>query len=279
MSDAAGSLASSGAKAVSGAAGSYRSSGKTLASALANGIKRSTAVSSAIKSIVKGGVRTAKGYVGDFKTAGLNFSIGLATGIRRGESAVISAAIAVAAAGLAAAQRKLNEHSPSKETYKMGRFFDLGMANAIGDYSSTVTKASSSLAGNALAVGQRMLSGISAALDDNGGYRPVITPVLDMSQASRGLDTLNSAFDTTRTIQVGGIQANGLSANLATLSMSRNSQNGDIVSAINGLRKDIQDNPRVTNTTNVNGVTYDDGSNVHNAVKELVHAAKVRKRV
>ena len=279
MSDAAGSLASSGAKAVSGAAGSYRSSGKTLASALADGIKRSTAVSSAIKSIVKGGVRTAKGYVGDFKTAGLNFSIGLATGIRRGESAVISAAIAVAAAGLAAAQRKLDEHSPSKETYKMGRFFDLGMANAIGDYSSTVTKASSSLAGNALAVGQRMLSGISAALDDNGGYRPVITPVLDMSQASRGLDTLNSAFDTTRTIQVGGIQANGLSANLATLSMSRNSQNGDIVSAINGLRKDIQDNPRVTNTTNVNGVTYDDGSNVHNAVKELVHAAKVRKRV
>ena len=279
MSDAAGSLASSGAKAVSGAAGSYRSSGKTLASALAGGIKRSTAVSSAIKSIVKGGVRTAKGYVGDFKTAGLNFSIGLATGIRRGESAVISAAIAVAAAGLAAAQRKFDEHSPSKETYKMGRFFDLGMANAIGDYSSTVTKASSSLAGNALAVGQRMLSGISAALDDNGGYRPVITPVLDMSQASRGLDTLNSAFDTTRTIQVGGIQARGLSANLATLSMSRNGQNGDIVSAINGLRKDIRDNPRVTNTTNVNGVTYDDGSNVHNAVKELVHAAKVRKRV
>lgn len=279
MSDAAGSLASSGAKAVSGAAGSYRSSGKTLASALADGIKRSTAVTSAIRSVVKSGVRTAKGYASDFKTAGLNFSIGLGAGIRKGDSAVISAAIAVAAAGLAAAQRKLNEHSPSKETYKMGRFFDLGMANAIGDYSSTVTNASSSLAGKALAVGQRMLSGISAALDDNGGYRPVITPVLDMSQASRGLDTLNSALDTTRTIQVGGIQARGLSANLATLSMSRNGQNGDIVSAINGLRKDIRDNPRVTNTTNVNGVTYDDGSNVHNAVKELVHAAKVRKRV
>lgn len=279
MSDAAGSLASSGAKAVSGAAGSYRSSGKTLASALADGIKRSTAVTSAIRSVAKSGVRTAKGYASDFKTAGLNFSIGLGAGIRKGDSAVISAAIAVAAAGLAAAQRKLDEHSPSKETYKMGRFFDLGMANAIGDYSSTVTNASSSLAGKALAVGQRMLSGISAALDDNGGYRPVITPVLDMSQASRGLDTLNSALDTTRTIQVGGIQARGLSANLATLSMSRNGQNGDIVSAINGLRKDIRDNPRVTNTTNVNGVTYDDGSNVHNAVKELVHAAKVRKRV
>lgn len=279
MSDAAGSLASSGAKAVSGAAGSYRSSGKTLASALADGIKRSTAVTSAIRSVVKSGVRTAKGYASDFKTAGLNFSIGLGAGIRKGDSAVISAAIAVAAAGLAAAQRKLDEHSPSKETYKMGRFFDLGMANAIGDYSSTVTNASSSLAGKALAVGQRMLSGISAALDDNGGYRPIITPVLDMSQASRGLDTLNSALDTTRTIQVGGIQARGLSANLATLSMSRNGQNGDIVSAINGLRKDIRDNPRVTNTTNVNGVTYDDGSNVHNAVKELVHAAKVRKRV
>lgn len=278
VSDAAGSLASSGAKAVSGASESYRSSGKTLASALADGIKRSTAVISAIKTVAKNGAAAASSYTSSFRTAGLNFSIGLANGIAAGRSEVINATIRVAAEGLAAAKRTLDEHSPSKATYKMGRFFDLGMANGISDYSATVSRASSGLAGNALAVSQKMLSGMEAALDGNS-YRPVITPVLDMSQASRGLNTLNSALDTTKTIQVGGIQARGLSANLASLSMSRNSQNGDIVSAINGLRKDIQDNPRVTNTTTVNGVTYDDGSNVHNAVKELVHAAKVRKRV
>lgn len=278
VSDAAGSLASSGAKAVSGASESYRSSGKALASALADGIKRSTAVISAIKTVAKNGAASASAYTSSFRTAGLNFSIGLANGIAAGRSEVINAAVRVAAEGLAAAKRTLDIHSPSKATYKMGRFFDLGMANGISDYSATVSRASSGLAGNALAVSQKMLSGMEAALDGSS-YRPVITPVLDMSQASQGLNTLNSALDTTKTIHVGGIQARGLSANLASLSMSRNSQNGDIVSAINGLRKDIQDNPRVTNTTTVNGVTYDDGSNVHNAVKELVHAARVRKRV
>ena len=50
-----------------------------------------------------------------------------------------------------------------------------------------------------------------------------------------------------------------------------------MVSAINGLRKDISDMPR--NTYSINGITYDDGSNVSDAVKTLVRAARIERRM
>ena len=50
-----------------------------------------------------------------------------------------------------------------------------------------------------------------------------------------------------------------------------------VVSAINKLRKDIGN---VGGTTNiVNGVTYDDGSNISNAVEAIVRAARIERRV
>ena len=61
--------------------------------------------------------------------------------------------------------------------------------------------------------------------------------------------------------------------------MNDNSQNGvndDLVSAIDKLRKDIAN---INNTTyTINGVTYDDGSNISDAVKSIVRAAKVERR-
>ena len=74
----------------------------------------------------------------------------------------------------------------------------------------------------------------------------------------------------------------GVLANVGAISsaMSGYVQNGgntDVVSAINKLRKDLG---KVGNTTyQVNGVTYDDGTNVSTAVEELVRAARIERRV
>lgn len=61
--------------------------------------------------------------------------------------------------------------------------------------------------------------------------------------------------------------------------MARNRQNGneDVVSAINKLGKSLSGSRG--NTYNVNGITYDDGSEISNAVSELVRAARVERRV
>lgn len=57
---------------------------------------------------------------------------------------------------------------------------------------------------------------------------------------------------------------------------NQNGSNADVVSAIKDLKKTIGNGSG--DTYNINGVTYDDGSNVSNAVRTLVRAAKVERR-
>jgi hypothetical protein len=53
--------------------------------------------------------------------------------------------------------------------------------------------------------------------------------------------------------------------------------NSDVVSAIKALRKDMANMPRESVT--INGITYDDGSNIVGAVESLVRAAKIERRI
>ena len=58
--------------------------------------------------------------------------------------------------------------------------------------------------------------------------------------------------------------------------MNQNGVNDDVVYAINKLRKDLGN---VGNTTySINGITYDDGSNISDAIQTLVRAAIVERR-
>jgi hypothetical protein len=62
--------------------------------------------------------------------------------------------------------------------------------------------------------------------------------------------------------------------------MNHRGQNGvdnELVSAINGLRKDLGKTGNTSYT--INGVTYDDGSNITDAVKTIVRAARIERRV
>ena len=68
-------------------------------------------------------------------------------------------------------------------------------------------------------------------------------------------------------------------SNVGSISMMMNRQNGDnddIISALNKLRGDLGNIGGDTYV--IDGVTYDDGTNISEAVKTLVHAAKVERR-
>ena len=73
----------------------------------------------------------------------------------------------------------------------------------------------------------------------------------------------------------------GVLANVGAISASMNqrNQNGvndDVVLANNKLRKDMSNMDRPS--YNINGITYDDGSNVSEAIKVLVREIKLGRR-
>ena len=77
-----------------------------------------------------------------------------------------------------------------------------------------------------------------------------------------------------------GASVSASSANSISLSMNSRTaaaSNTDIVKAINDLNKRMDSIQQ--NVYNVNGITYDDGSNVASAVGQLVNAMQIKRRV
>ena len=52
--------------------------------------------------------------------------------------------------------------------------------------------------------------------------------------------------------------------------------NSDVISALNGLKESLNNNNGPSYT--INGITYDDGSGVSDAIETLIRAAKIERR-
>lgn len=239
---------------------------KSFASAITAG--RGSVVSAA-SNVASAGLPAAKAHYGGYYSAGVYLCAGLAGGIGAGASSAINAASNVAAQALAAAKARLGIHSPSREFYAVGDYAVQGLTNALSDGQKSAQSAGSNVATASLAGLQNSLNMISALMNSGLDTSPTITPVIDDSQVRAGIQRVNTMM-TNLTVGQNMAMAG------ASFGINQNGDNSDIVSAINGLRKDILDRPQ--NVYTVNGVTYDDGSTTANAVKTLVRAVKMNGR-
>ena len=239
---------------------------KAIVAALARG---ANTVASTASSVALSGVSGARGQYGGYYSAGVFCVSGLAAGISAGQSAAINTAAAVAAAALAAAKAKLGIRSPSREFYAVGGYAIQGFVNALSDGKKTAGSAGTDVAEASLSGLQNSISAISALMQEGINTSPVITPVIDDSQVLSGIQSINnmmSNLTVSRNMQMAG----------ASFGVNQNGDNSDVVSAINDLRKEIADRPQ--NIYTVNGITYDDGSNVSDAVGTLIRAINVERR-
>ena len=139
----------------------------------------------------------------------------------------------------------------TRSVYKAG--YNLG-DSAVGSISSSIAK-----------ISEYMSEGIESV--------PTIRPIMDLSDVESGVGAINGMFNDNMMI--------GATANVGAISsmMNERIQNGtndDVVSAINKLGKQLSG--MNSNTYNIGGVTYDDGSNISEAVESLVSAARVERR-
>ena len=165
-------------------------------------------------------------------------------------------------------------NSPSKATERAGKWLGEGLIIGIRKIGGKVYDAGKSMGSEATNSISNALNTAMKLINSDMDTQPTIRPVLDLSDVENGASYLNSMFNNDPSL--------GVSSNLNAISygMNHRVQNGandDVVSAINKLRTDLGNIGG--NTYNVNGITYDDGSNITNAVRDLIRAAQVERRI
>jgi hypothetical protein len=172
-----------------------------------------------------------------------------------------------------AAKRALDINSPSKIFRSLGTSVPEGFAMGINKLSNIVKKSAIGMGDTAIEGTKNAISRIAEAINSDVDTQPTIRPVLDLSDVESGAGRIGGLLGSTPV---------GVNANLGAIStmMGRRGQNGandDVVYELRSLRNKLDN---LGNTTyQVNGVTYDDGSNMSRAVSDMIRYAKIERRV
>ena len=230
-----------------------------------------TALSKAAISVVNSAVSAIKAKYVSFFMAGSYLVSGFASGVTLNSFVASAAARAMARAAADAAEEELDINSPSKIFRAIGYSVPEGFANGIDKLRSLVTGSSTKMADAAVGTVSSAVSRLSDMVNTDIDTQPTIRPVLDLSDVKAGAGTIGGMFGDSTV----GVMANVRSISAGMSHYNQNGSNDDVISAINDLKNNLG---RSGDTYQINGITYDDGSNITEAVRSLVRAAKVERR-
>lgn len=225
-----------------------------------------------LKWIITNAVAAAKGYYSEFYSAGGYLGEGLVNGINAKKTAVYNAGFALGQKAVQGEKDGQASKSPSKLTIKAGKWLGEGLVIGIKKMYSKVYDSGHSLGETAVDSITSTVARIADAIDSDIDAQPTIRPVLDLSDVRAGASSIGGMFNTNPSVAV-------LSNVRAISSMMNGNQNGgndDVISAIKDLGNKMSG--KSGDTYQINGITYDDDSNVSDAVATLVRAVRVERR-
>ena len=248
---------------------------KAVAAGMADGvISGKSMIVNNVKNAVKAGVTEARSYRDAFYGAGAYLVRGLANGISDNDYIVKAKAKAMARAATRAAQKELDEHSPSKVFYKIGKYIPMGMVKGIDAYASQAKDSSKSMARSAVDGASYALAALTDMINGDIDMSPTIRPVVDMSSVNASARDMNQLLGSNINL---GLSAQLNAINSRMRSRNQNSGNADVISAITGLRKEISGISKPT--YQIDGITYDNNSSISSAIETLVDAVITERRI
>lgn len=217
-------------------------------------------------------VSSARSGMSKFYDAGRYLVAGFANGIRDNIYLAQRAAIALADNTESAARSRLRINSPSKVFRKIGAGVPEGFAQGIERFSYLGTMAVESMSNNAIDSASKVLSNINAVLTDDVNTQPTIRPIVDLSNVENSSDAISSMLAMDPTVSA----FSNVHSISAMMNRNQNGANDDVVSAIKDLGKTI--GKTSGDTYQINGITYDSGSEVSEAIQTLIHASIIEGR-
>ena len=262
-------------KAVTSNTASLYSVGGALITKLTKGIlSKKSSINSAISACLSGASSKIRSYYSSFYNGGSYLVTGFCNGITDNTFRAKASVEAMAEASIKTARKALRINSPSKVFKKIGSGIPEGFAMGIDMLAGEVTGAVSGMAFSAINTTRSAMSTVLDAMNTDMDTQPTIRPVIDLSDVQTGADAINGMLNGAQRI---GVQSNLGAIGSTMNALRQNGNNDDIVYAINKLRDKLDGIGNTYNT--VNGLTYDDGSNVTDAVETLVRYAKIGRRV
>lgn len=244
---------------------SFVESGESLAKAMSDGIKKSTAIQDAVKSSAD--KAKSKSNYNAFKNVGKYMVQGIIAGIdamlpelRRKVQELVDLA---KKATEAAAEIK----SPSRVFMRIGAYMGEGLAIGIRNSGDRVAAESKGLAATSEDAVRSAIASISSAMDEDMNLSPIITPVVDLSDVDKSAQLVSSKFGSVSTgiaTSIGGRVQNGSMANNATL---------------NKLNKTLSSMTDTMNSRSLNNYITVDGASDPNAfADDLIRSFRLNAR-
>ena len=213
--------------------------------------------------------------IAGFNQAGTSIVQGVIQGMYDQQDEAEAAATAIANAINAAYEAALLINSPSKVFYRSTLSVGEGIVKSLNDSEGDVSQAGADIAQSSIDSARKIMSKVVDYLNSDIDSQLTITPVLDLSEVRSGVSSMNGLLSGRRSLT---IDTRNVGVVASSMSQRQNgTSNSDIVSSIKALSKDLANMPR--ESININGITYDDGSNIAEAVQTLVRAARIERRV
>jgi hypothetical protein len=209
-----------------------------------------------------------------FESAGGDLGSGLVRGINAKQPAVYSAGYKLGQMAVQGEKDGQKSNSPSKLTILAGNWLGEGLIIGMDQMGRKVYNAGSDLGRTASSTISSAITKLSNTIYDDIDTQPTIRPILDLSDIKSGTSALSGMLNMDSSV---GIRANVSAISSMMGNRGQNGTNADIVSAIDKLNKKMDNMGNTTNNI-INGVTYDDGSNINDAVATLIRAARIERR-
>ena len=140
----------------------------------------------------------------------------------------------------------------------------------LDDIYSAIDKKTRGRAGTKANGLQSAAEDVANAISLSTEFQPTIRPILDLSDITSGGKRINSIFE--------GFSISTSFRLAATSNSMFNANRSNTISPLDIL-KNVSGTPKTVNNYEINGISYDDGSTIANAVLQLINAVRVEERM
>ena len=218
-----------------------RTVGKGLVGAMCNGINNEQSknkMADAVTTIATISVGALRNYRNDFYNIGVDWINGIVNGINNNSWAALDAAYAVANGVKTTTKKTLDINSPSKESYKYGKFWDVGFAGGITAFGGMVATASESVAENVTSITSDLLTSLNGV--DFDDIQPTIAPVVDLTGVRAGVGNVSRIMSGAASYSISSSIARDIADyNKRSNTIKVESTSKDVVDAVGKLEERI----------------------------------------